>query len=445
MKGVTDMVDVKDKKDVFLSHFERFEKGTDTNSPSWLLPIRKSAISHFAELGIPTTKHEDWLHTNVSPIARINFERADHTQSQVTAKQIAPYTLKGIHHQIVFVNGQFSANLSSIDSLPSGVTVTSLARAWSEDATLLKTHLARHASYEHQAFVALNTALMEDGAFIHVPENTVVESPIQVIHVSTAQANTTMSHPHHLYIVDKSSQATIIELYVAMDGGTYFTNTVTEIVAHENAVVDHYKIVQESDDAYHIATQQIHQYRNSDVSSHTISLSGGIVRNDINTLLDGEGCECTLNGMYIINDYQHVDNHLVVDHAQPHCNSREFFKGVLDGHSKGIFSGRIIVREHAQKTDAKQTNQSLPLSENVQVESNPQLEIFADDVKCTHGATIGQVSDEAIFYLRSRGITQKSAKNLLIHAFVGESIQQIKVDSLRTKIENWVLSKLPQG
>jgi len=364
---------------------------------------------------------------------------------QVTAEQIAPYTLKGINHRIVFVDGQFSARLSSIDSLPTGVTVTNLARAWSEDTTLLKTHLARHASYEHQAFVALNTALMEDGAYIHIPENTIMESPIQVIHVTTAQANASMSHPHHLYIVDKSCQATIIELYVALDGGTYFTNTVTEIVAHENTVVDHYKIVQESDDAYHIATQQIHQYRNSDVSSHTIYLSGGIVRNDINTLLDGEGCECTLNGMYIINDTQHVDNHLVVDHAQPHCNSREFFKGVLDGHSKGIFSGRIIVREGAQKTDAKQTNQSLPLSENVQVESNPQLEIFADDVKCTHGATIGQVSDEAIFYLRTRGIDKKSAKNLLIHAFVGESIQLIKVDSLRTKIENWVLSKLPQG
>lgn len=439
------MVELTGKKDLYLSHFERFEQGSEEISPSWLLPTRKAAMSHFSATGFPTTQHEEWQYTNVSPIARTAYTRAANNPAQITRDQLEPFIHGENSFQLVFVDGLFCETLSSIESLSAGVTIKNLAKAFAEDQTLLEEHLGRHASYKQQPFIALNTALMEDGAYIHISKSTVVEKPIHVIHVTTAQPTATMTNPHHLFIVDTNSQATIIETYVGLDEGEYFTNAVTEIVAHENAIVDHYKIVQESDRAYHVAALHVHQFRSSDVSSHVLSLNGKLIRNDIHAILDGEGCECTLNGLYLTHDGQLVDNHLVVDHAQPHCNSREFFKGVLDGKSKGVFSGRIIVREDAQKTDAKQTNMTLPLSEDAQVECKPQLEIYADDVKCTHGATIGQVDEEAIFYLRTRGISKEAAKSLLVYAFIGESLDQIRIKPLRDQVEQWLLAKLPQG
>jgi Fe-S cluster assembly protein SufD len=237
----------------------------------------------------------------------------------------------------------------------------------------------------------------------------------------------------------------IVESYVGLENGVYFTNAVTEIVAADNAVVDHYKVGREGPEAFHLATLQISQGRSSDVASHTITLGGSLVRNDINVLLAGEGGECTLNGFYMAGGSQLVDNHLFVDHAVPHCNSREVFKGILDGKSRGIFSGRIYVRENAQKTDAKQSNASLLLSPDAQIESKPQLEILADDVKCTHGATIGQVSEDAVFYLRSRGLTDEAARSLLVYAFARESIGHVQLESLRARLERLLFERLPQG
>ena len=249
---------------------------------------------------------------------------------------------------------------------------------------------------------------MEDGAFLHVPQGTVVEKPIHVVFVSAPDGRPVVSHPRLLVVADANSQVTVVETYVGVGSERYFTNCVTELVAGENAIVDHYKAVLESVGSYHIGALQIHQRRSSNVSSFTITLGGGLTRNDIGTLFDGEGCVGTLNGLYMVKEREHVDNHLTVDHAKPHCDSREFFKGVLDGRGRGIFSGRIIVRKDAQKTDAKQSNMTLLLSEHAQVESKPQLDIFADDVKCTHGATVGQVDGNAVFYLRSRGLSEEA-------------------------------------
>ncbi len=393
------MVDTKESKETYLSHFQRVMERAANGQGAWLPTIRKAAMARFTEIGFPTIRDEEWRYTNVAPIAGTAFEPARAANGQVGRLDVrALHFANTLDNLIVFVNGRYTAELSSIALQQNGVQVSSLAAVLDSDAQSVAPHLARHAAYKDNAFTALNTALMEDGAFVHVPKGRVVEEPIHLLFVATTGGRTHVAHPRNLIVMGANSQATIVESYVGLDGGVYFTNAVTEIVADASAVVDHYKIVREADDAFHVATLQIHQCRGSNVTSHCLSLGGGLVRNDIHAMLMGEGCECTLNGLYLVNGTRHVDNHLVVEHAKPRCNSREFFKGVLDGRGRGIFSGRIIVREGAQKTDAKQTNMSLLLSEDAQVESKPQLEILADDVRCTHGATIGQVGKDAIFY-----------------------------------------------
>ena len=444
-KGASGMVDVMEEKVLYLSHFERFEAGSGGGDQAWLTPIRKAAFARFAELGFPTIKHEEWRHTNVAPIAGTDFEPARADGLNITTRQIEPFLFDRDGYRLVFVNGRFAPELSSTHSPPDGLKVVNLAQAIVSEASLLERHLARYAGYDDQAFTALNTALMEDGVFIHVAKGEVVEQPIHVLYVSTAPDRPTVTHPRMLIVAEESAQATVVESFSGIDGGGYFTNPVTEIVAKENAVVDHTKIVREADDAYHVSSLRLHQHRSSSVTSHVVSLSGRLVRNDIETVLDGEGCECALYGLSIVSGTGHVDNHLIVDHAKPHCDSREFFKNVLDDRGRAVFSGRIVVREDAQKTDAKQTNMSLLLSEEAQVESQPQLEIFADDVKCTHGATIGQISDEAVFYLRARGLNEKAARSMLIHAFARESLDTLRVESLRDQLDELLFARLPGG
>jgi Fe-S cluster assembly protein SufD len=440
------MTQLQERQDQFLAHFERFELGGSEAGPEWLLPIRKAAIARFAELGFPTTKHEEWRYTNVSPIAETPFEPARPNGADIDAKAIAPYTLgRGVGHLAVFVNGRFAPNLSSIGSLPRGVKISGLAEAIESDARLVREHLARHIRYDDQPFIALNTAMMEDGGFVYVPRATVLEEPIHLLHLTTPNGSPIAVHPRNLIVVDDTSQATIVESYVGLGEGVYFNNVVTELVAGNGAIVDHHKVQREGREAYHIAALQMHQLRDSNVASHNMSFGGGLVRNDVNAWLDGEGGYATMTGLSLVDGERHMDNHLYVDHAKPHCGSREFYKAILEEKGTSIFSGRIIVRKDAQKTDAKQTNQSLLLSRDAQVESKPQLEIFADDVKCTHGATIGQVSEEAIFYLRARGVPEATARSLLIYAFAGESVTEIKLEPLRTRLEELVLNWLPQS
>ncbi|MFQ5429603.1 MAG: Fe-S cluster assembly protein SufD, partial [Phycisphaerae bacterium] len=348
-------------------------------------------------------------------------------------------------HLLVFVNGRYAADLSSVSRLPAGVVVCGLAEALRAGQPGLEEHLARHADFQDQAFTALNTAFMEDGALILIPGGTVLDRLVHLLFLSTADGPAAVTHPRNLIVAGAGSQATIVETYAALGDGVYFTNAVTEIVAHDNAVIDHYKVEREGGGAYHVATRQVHQYRDSVVTSHTVSLGGRLVRNDTNAMLDGPGCQCTLNGFYLLKDTQHVDNHLRVDHARPHCSSWEHFKGVLDDRSRAVFTGRIKVYEGAQKTDAKQSNMNLLLSKEALVDTKPQLEILADDVKCTHGATIGQIDPQAVFYLRSRGIPDAAARALLIYAFAGESIGQIRVAGLRDRLQDLVSERLPHG
>jgi Fe-S cluster assembly protein SufD len=327
------------------------------------------------------------------------------------------------------------------------VKAGSLATALNSDSALVEPHLARHAGYQDHPFVALNTAFLQDGAFVSIPRGKAVERPIHLLFVSThdRRGTATVSHPRNLILAGDDSQAMVIESYIGLNNALYFTNAVTEIVAGENAVVAHYKLQRESEEAFHISTVQASLSHNSNFSSHSIDLGGALVRNDVNAVLDGKGIECTLDGLYMVAGRQHVDNHTRIDHVKPHCSSRELYKGVLGGRSKGVFNGKIYVHKDAQKTDAKQTNKNLLLSEDAVINTKPQLEIYADDVKCTHGTTIGQLDQEAIFYLRSRGIDLEAARGLLTYAFASEMIGRIKVEPVRAQLETLLLTRLPEG
>lgn len=436
----------KTGKDSFLAAFDRFERQTQGETPPWLASLRKTAIARFAELGFPTTRHEEWRFTSVEPISTTEFAPAEAAGLSVTAEQYAEITEWDAGcSRLVFVNGRYADSLSNIAGLPDGVRVCSLAEALRTDGPVVESHLGRHAEFDDGAFTALNTAFAADGAFLHVPKGVVVEQPIHLVFVTTTADEALVSHPRNLIVAEAQSQSTIVESYYGFGDAAYFTNAVTEIVSAESAVVDHYKIQREGPAAFHKSNLNVHQFRASNVSSDVINLGGRLVRNDMNAQLDGEGAECMLNGLTVLRDDQHVDNHLRVDHLKPHCNSWEYFKGVYDDRSRGVFSGRILVAKDAQKTDAKQSNMSLLLSEESLVDSKPQLEIFADDVKCTHGATIGQIDDEAIFYLRSRGIDRGSARSLLVYAFAGESVGQIRIDTLREQMQSLLFTRLPHG
>jgi len=436
------MVGVKDISDTYRSHLARVEKGDAGDTFRWLQPLRQAAFARFCELGFPTVRDEEWRFTNTAPIARTVFDPAPPGEG-IKANRMAPFALRESGaHRVVFVNGRFTPDLSVTGDLPSGVIIGGLCDAARSHPLIVEAHLGQYASIENHAFTALNTAMIEDGAFVYVPKGTVVDAPIHLLFLSVGDAAPWVVYPRNLFVTETSSQVTIVETYAGLGGGVHFTNAVTEIVAGENAVIDHYRIGLEPTEAYHIGALHLHQRRSSTLTSHNMTFGGALVRNDVHAVLAGEDCDCTLNGLYMVEGRQHVDNHLVVDHMKPHCRSWEYYKGILDGNSRGVFSGRINVHEDAQKTDAKQTNMSLLLSDHAQVESKPQLEIFADDVKCTHGVTIGQLNEEAVFYLRSRGINHEEARSLLTFAFAGENLDKVRVSSLRAQLEQHVHSKL---
>jgi Fe-S cluster assembly protein SufD len=443
------MVGVSQELESYLSDFEGFEKNRAVKGPPWVHQIRQAALSRFAALGFPTSRHEDvnlreeWKYTNMAPLVKVRFQPAAYERNGLTADALARVAFgRSACTQLVFVNGYYARELSSLGSLPEGVKAGSLAATLNADPALVKPHLARYASYQGHPFVALNTAFMADGAFVYIPQDKVIEEPIHLLFVSTTHEKPIVSHPRNLIVVDNDSQATIVESYVSLENDVYCTNVVSEICGGENAIITHYRLQQESQEAFHIATVQAHLQRSSNFSSHSIALGGALVRNDVNAVLAGEGSECTLNGLYMVTGHQQVDNHTRIDHEKPHCSSRELYKGILDGKSKGIFNGKIYVHKAAQKTDAKQTNKNLLLSEDAVINTKPQLEIYADDVKCTHGSTIGQLDQDAMFYLRSRGIGPQAARRLLAYAFASEIITQIKIEPVRVQLDNLLTTRL---
>jgi Fe-S cluster assembly protein SufD len=434
--------EAKQKRDVFPTHFERFEKN---GGPAWLTPIRKAAIARFTELGFPTTKHEEWRFTNVSPIARTAFDLAPDGDLDDAARLIAPNSFGDNACRLVFVNGRYSPELSLTVKLPAGVRASALSEAFARDGRIVQAHLTRHAPFDSDTFTALNTALLTDGPFVYIPRGVALETPIEVLYLAVGGDSAWSVHPRGLIIVEENAQVRVTETYAGSAESPYLANPVTELVVGENAVVDHYRINREPAGAYHLGAMFLHQLRGATTRSANIIFGGGLVRNDVNAVLDGEGGTCVLNGLTMIRGRQHADNHLVVNHAMPRCDSKEYYKGIYDEQSAGVFSGRINVFKDAQKTDAKQTNKSLLLSREAHVDSKPQLEIFADDVKCTHGATIGQLDDTAIFYLQSRGIPEREARNMLVHAFASEVVGRVRYAPLKEKLDLWVADWLRRG
>jgi Fe-S cluster assembly protein SufD len=427
----------------FLADWERF--AAHRLEPASLAALRRRAVDRFATLGFPSPHEEEWRFTNLTPIARQVFRRAETGGPLPHESEIALHRIPGAI-ELVFVDGRFVPQLARLEGLPTRVVASGLAEALARHPERLEQHLARYAAFDRHPFVALNTAFLEDGAYVELPRGTVLETPIHLLFLSTGAAAgeiATVSFPRNLIVAGEASQAKVIETYAG--AGAYFCCPVTELVAGPSAVVDHYKLQRESAEAFHLATFQLQAERASAPSSHSIALGGALVRNDVNAVLAGEGIDCILNGLYLLGGRQFLDNHMRVEHAAPHCGSHELYKGILDGHARAIFNGLIHVNPGAQKTDAKQSNRNLLLSRDAVASSNPQLEIFADDVKCTHGSTVGQLDDDAIFYLRSRGIGAEAARSLLTYAFASDVVARIKVEAVRHDLEEFLFTRLPKG
>ena len=442
-----------DPLSLFRTQFLEHKTAQAHDEPGWLALVRKNALERFLDKGFPTTRDEEWRFTNVAPLASAPFTlsvlpRADaEDDARALKKRFGLGKLES--HELVFVNGRVSKTLSSPGELPDGVVVTSLAEvlalasasasASSVHADALQRTLTQGGE-DHTPFFDLNEAFLSDGAFVYVPEGVALERPVHLVFL-TSSSEVVVTHPRNVIVAEAGSQLRILESYGGPDDAVYWTNAVTQVLAHEGAVIDHYKLQRESASAFHMASLGYVQGRSATVSNHSLSLGARLARHDIRCELDGEGADVTLNGLYVVKGSQHVDHHTVIDHRVPHCTSRELYKGVLDDASSGVFNGRIIVRADAQKTDSQQSNKNLLLSDDALVNTNPQLEINADDVKCAHGATIGQLDPEAVFYLRSRGIAHKDARRILTEGFMADVSDRIRLAAVRDTLRGLLFSE----
>jgi Fe-S cluster assembly protein SufD len=435
------MITTTEQLQSYLESFSEFMKQSPGRDLAWLRKLRQDGFARFCEVGFPTTRDEDWRFTNVSAIAKSVFHLADNTAGAISHHEIEAQRIPDAACRLVFVNGRFSAELSSFDTLPSGVEVSGLAAKIESDRSSVERHLGRYLNTQRDAFSALNTAFAGDGGYVHVARGTVLEHPIHLLFVSTGNSSDSgllMTHPRNLIVAEAESEVTVIEEYISLDESVSFCNAATELVAGDGATVSHYMLELENRNAFNVSTLRMQQGRSANVSSHSVLLGGALVRNNVHPVLAGEGGECLINGLFAGSGEQHLDNYMLVEHASPHCGSRQFYNGILNDRAHGVFHGRIIVHKDAQKTDAKQTNRNLLLSDNARIDTKPQLEIYADDVKCTHGATIGQIDEGALFYLRSRGIEEASARKLLLSAFAGECLDRMKPGAARSHVERLI-------
>jgi Fe-S cluster assembly protein SufD len=434
------IMQTSDRKEQFLADYEAFTRNGAAADPTWLGALRNAAIERFADSRFPTIRDEEWRFTNVQPIAQGEFRTA-HGAAAIDAGRIMPYLVGSREwSRLVFVDGRFSRELTLMNGAWEQATVANIADA-ARSGGAIESGLGCVVDAAENAFVALNTAFVHDGAYVEIPAGVTIDEPLHLLFVSTG-AEGIASHPRVLIVAGRSSSASVVESYVSLGAGRTLTNAVTEVIVEENASVSHVRLQRESESAYHIATLEARQGRDSRFDSFNLVVGGALTRNNLTLRFGGEGIESWLNGLYVVGSAQHVDNHTFIDHAVPHCNSHELYKGILTGDARAVFSGKVLVREDAQKTDAKQTNRNLLLSKNARVNTKPMLEIFADDVKCTHGATVGQLDADALFYLRSRGMSPAVAKVLLTHGFAMEALDRIANDALREEMDRIVLSKL---
>jgi Fe-S cluster assembly protein SufD len=424
--------------DTCLQDFRQIESALPGSGAPWLRAQRVAALETFRETGFPTLRHEDWKYTDARPIVQRRFRLAA-AHALPDAAALRPYTLAG--HQLVFVDGRFAASLSTPAPLPAGVEVMSLAQALARVPERLEPWLGRYASPGQNGFAALNAAFLQDGAFIHLARGTALEAPLHLLFVASGAADT-LAYVRNLIVAEADSAASVIESYAPLSDATGFTNSVTEIVLEQGAQVEHYRLGREGEAAYHIGSTHVQLARDSRYTSHSIAFGGRIVRHELYATLEGEGAECTLNGLTVTHGRQHVDNHTRIDHRQPRGTSREWYKGVLDDQSRAVFSGRIVVHPQAQHTDAEQANHNLLLSPDAEADSRPQLEIYADDVKCAHGATVGSLDADALFYLRTRGLDMAHARSLMVYAFASDVLARMSLAPLRAQLEQQLAGRL---
>lgn len=405
---------------------------------AWLELVRSSAMDRFEQLGFPSVREEDWKYTNLATLAKEEFVPV--TSGSREAREIEAYPETAEAHLVV-VDGFLREDLSTKTGLGDVVAVDLFSAA--EDARynkIVRKYLARNASYHNNGLTALNTAFLQSGVFLLIPKNVKLEQPLQITFL--ADAGNGASFPRLLIVAEENSSATVIESFASSNGGRYFTNAIAEIVLKDGAQLEHYRVQRESNNAYHVSTTSAELGRASRYDTTSINLGAQLSRHDVSVVLDHEGAETAVDGLYFVGSDQHSDTHSVIDHKQPHCTSHQLYKGILDGNGRAVFNGKVFVREGAQKTDAQQTNKNLLLSDKARVDTKPQLEIYADDVKCAHGAAVGQIDPEELFYLETRGIGPELGRNLLTYGFAEEVIGKIKIDSIRSQLDEIVLRQL---
>ncbi len=426
----------------YLEVARRFQAEHAAGASPWLRALREEGLAQLERQGFPTTRHEDWKYTDVGPLVSRPFVPAQSVREEELKARVEQLALPG--PRLVFVDGRLAPGLSSLEGLPEGVTVKPLREALREEAQALELVLGRRARAEAHPFIALNAALLEEGVFMRVRAGAVAPAPVQLLFLTSGAASTSvLASPRIAIVAEESSESAVVELYAGAGIGASFTNAVTEVVLGENARLHHYKLQAEPDKAFHLASLHAEQARDSRLASHAFALGAALARNEVRSVFAGEGGECVLNGLYVGRGTQHLDNRTDLDHAVPRCTSRELYKGVLGGRARGTFHGRVVVRPDAQRTDASQTNRNLLLSEEALVDTRPQLEILADDVKCAHGAAVGRLDEQALFYLRARGIPKQEAERLLTAAFASEVVGAVALEPLRARLEQLLAERLP--
>ncbi len=424
----------------YLDDFEKLKARVSGNGGGWAGELRRRAMERFCSLGFPSTRHEEWKYTSLEALRKARLRTPDVSGGAV-ARGRGPFDSEGWErHALTF---PWDGDDAGPDSDGDDLFIGRLATAMEGRLPWVEAHLGRHADYDGHALRALNTAFLEDGGAVRLGPGRVLERPVHLAFAAVPeQASGCIVHPRTLVVVGAGSRLTLVETYSGAGDGVYCTNAVTEIVLEDDAELDHYRLLREGGGAFHLGTVQVRQARNSRYRSLSVASGGSMTRVEINTLLDGEGADCLLRGLYVAGGTQHVDNRTAIEHARPHGTSRELYKGVLSGRSRAVFNGKIVVRKEAQKTDAQQSNKNLMLSRDAEIDSKPQLEILADDVRCSHGTTIGQLEEDELFYLRSRGLNETRARELLVHGFAGEVLDGIAIEPLRDGVENRVLAEL---
>ncbi|MBI2969530.1 MAG: Fe-S cluster assembly protein SufD [Gammaproteobacteria bacterium] len=428
------------------AYVQEFERVTAANAPTWLAERRRTGMDSVRATGFPTARLEDWKYTDVRPITSRSFRAADASLDGVDRAVVDPLRFGELErHELVFVHGHHAAELCRPGHLPTGINLGSLRDAVARGHPVPERHLARSEAAGSNPFVALNTALMRDGAFVSLADGAMLETPIHLLFLSGHCDDPVASFPRNLIVLGRNARATVIEHYWGRDDTRYFSDAVTEVVLGPGATLEHYKLQQEGKQGFHVGTLSVRQERDSRLESHSISLGGALVRSEIHTRLAAEGAAAELNGLYLAGGRQHVDNHTRIDHEQPRTRSSENYRGVLDGWARAVFNGKVIVHKDAQKADAHQSNANLLLSGHAEVDTKPELEIYADDVKCSHGATVGQLDQNMLFYLRTRAIPADAARSLLTFAFADDVIRRIRLAPIRSRLERSVAGRLPDA